>query len=318
MPSASSRTTLFDSGRVPLWFRIPALAFGIFAVWLAAAISAHHLFGVNLGLDFKAAHGSFLLGAIAALLIGVIWIYVWFLQLRVFFDAGPQEVTVTRRGYLRWHEQRISLAGCRRLQVRCVSGVFGARSWSLTVQFADGQDKLVVELYRLSDAEVLRERLAAAMGLPVEQQVLPPVGLRETSVPALLGRAVGGVRHWREHPGDQRYPIVQGPPVPTRAGCAESPFGTLRRVCYLRHHILSRFSPRLERADRARVAAKAPAERPRRTPGNRAAAATKQDTPMRSGGTGTGGATRESQPRLQAFPDGRRRDPCCRGTTNKM
>ncbi len=192
MPSASSRTTLFDSGRVPLWFRIPALAFGIFAVWLAAAISAHRLFGVNLGLDFKAAHGSFLLGAIAALLIGAIWIYVWFLQLRVFFDAGPQEVTVARRGYLRWHEQRISLADCRGLQVRCVCGPFGQRCWSLTVQFADGQDKLIVDLHRLSDAVALRERLAAAMGLPVEQQVLPPVGLRERSVPALLGRAVGG------------------------------------------------------------------------------------------------------------------------------
>ena len=192
MPSASSRTTLFDSGRVPLWFRIPALAFGIFAVWLAAAISAHRLFGVNLGLDFKAVRGSFLLGAIAALLIGAIWIYVWFLQLRVFFDAGPQEVTVARRGYLRWHEQRISLAGCRGLQVRCVLEWMGGRSWRLTAQFADGQDKLIVELDRLSDAVALRERLAAAMGLPVEQQVLPPVGMRERSVPALLGRAVGG------------------------------------------------------------------------------------------------------------------------------
>src|SRR5208282_2897176 len=192
MLSASSRTTLFDSGRVPLWFRIPALAFGIFTVWLAAAISAQRLFGVNLGLDFKAARGSFLLGAIAALLIGAIWIHLWFRQLRVCFDAGPREVTVAMRGYLRWHEQRISLAGCRGLQVRCVLGVFGERSWSLTVQFADGQDKLIVELYRLSDAVALRERLATAMGLPVEQQVLPPVGLREMSVPALLGRAVGG------------------------------------------------------------------------------------------------------------------------------
>ena len=164
MPSASSRTTLFDSGRVPLWFRIPALAFGIFAVWLAAAISAHRLFGVNLGLDFKAAHGSFLLGAIAALLIGAIWIYVWFLQLRVFFDAGPQEVTVARRGYLRWHEQRISLADCRGLQVRCVCGPFGQRCWSLTVQFADGQDKLIVDLHRLSDAVALRERLSCGYG----------------------------------------------------------------------------------------------------------------------------------------------------------
>ena len=50
----SSSAILYDTGRYPLWFRIPVLLFGLFALWWAVAIAAYGLSGVSLGFSLPA------------------------------------------------------------------------------------------------------------------------------------------------------------------------------------------------------------------------------------------------------------------------
>ena len=104
----SYSATLYDSGRFPLWFRIPALVFGLFVLWLAVGIAAYGLFGVSLGFSLAGVHGSLLFGSLGCFAIAAVWNFVWFAHLRISFDATRQELIVWTRGYLRWHEHNVA------------------------------------------------------------------------------------------------------------------------------------------------------------------------------------------------------------------
>ena len=106
---------LYDTGRFPLWFRIPALVFGVFSLLLAVEIAANGLFGINLRFPMpNAGSGSYLLGSLACLAIAAVWIFVWFAQIRILLDATRQELIVSSRGYTRLHERHITLIGSRK------------------------------------------------------------------------------------------------------------------------------------------------------------------------------------------------------------
>jgi hypothetical protein len=164
-----SRTILFDSGRFPLWFRIPALLFGLGVLWLGFALAAYRLFGVSLGGSFRDVRGSPLLGSLACFVIAAMWTFVWFARLRILFDAQRQELVRWTQGYLRSHERRVSIAGCRQLHISRVRGGFcGTSGWRLTVEFAEGRSELVADIPDIkSGVESLAGPLAAATKLPV-------------------------------------------------------------------------------------------------------------------------------------------------------
>jgi len=162
---STSDILLFDSGRFPLCFRLPALAFGVFALWLAMAIAAHGLFGVSLGLPLSGIRGSLLFGSLGCLTIAAIWIFVWFAQLQILFDASRHELIVKTRGYFRSHERRIPLAGCREVQIRQVRSGLASRTWRVSVEFCDGRSEQVTDIP--SGIEALAESLEAATKLPV-------------------------------------------------------------------------------------------------------------------------------------------------------
>ena len=61
----TSDVVVYDSGRFPLWFRIPAVAVGLGLLWFAAAIACEGFFGVSLGLPKSDDPGSPLLGSLA-------------------------------------------------------------------------------------------------------------------------------------------------------------------------------------------------------------------------------------------------------------
>ena len=158
-------TKLYDSGRFPLWFRIPALVFGLFVLCLGAAIAAHGLFGVSLGVPMSDLHGSPLLGSLACFAIAAVWIFVWFAQLRILFDASRQELIVSTRGYVLSHERRIALAGSREFHIRLVRSGLASRTWRVSVDFTDGRTERLADIP--SGAESLAELLRAATKLPV-------------------------------------------------------------------------------------------------------------------------------------------------------
>jgi hypothetical protein len=165
-----TRTVLYDSGRFPLWFRIPALLFGVGVVWLAIALAAYEFFGVRLFVTpVRDVRGLRLLGSLASLvIIGALWIFVWFAHLRLLFDAASHELVVWTRGYIRSHERRIPLADARRFHLFHSGGLAGS-GWILSVEFSDGRHQRVVSALPPGLLESFAESLAAATRIPVER-----------------------------------------------------------------------------------------------------------------------------------------------------
>ena len=163
----SSSAILYDSGRFPLLFRIPALVFGLFVLWLAVAIAAYGLCGVSSGFSLAGVHGSLLFGSLSCFAIAAIWIFVWFAHLRISFDATRQELIVWTRGYLRWHEHHADLAGAREFHIRHVRTGLSRRTWRVRIIFTDGRTERLTDIDIQSEAESLAESLRSATNLPV-------------------------------------------------------------------------------------------------------------------------------------------------------
>ena len=162
----TSDTLLFDH-RFPIWFRVPALAFGLFTLWLALATAADGLFGVKLGLPLSNLRGSPLLGSLGCFAIAAVWIFVWFARLRILFDAARQELIVWTKGCFRSHERRISLAGGNEIHFRQVRSGFASRKWEVSVEFTDGRSEHVTDIP--SGIMSFAESLEATTKLPVRR-----------------------------------------------------------------------------------------------------------------------------------------------------
>lgn len=160
----NSSTVLYDY-RVSLPFRIIGLAFGLFALWIGAAIAAYGLFHANLGFPMVNVHGFPLLGSLACFGIGAIWIFIWFGHLRILFDASRRDLIVWTRGYLRRHERRVALADAREFHVQQIHCGPFSQKWRVSVDFADGRTEHLADI--LIGEDSLAESLRAATKLPV-------------------------------------------------------------------------------------------------------------------------------------------------------
>ena len=160
-----SEVLLFDSGRFPWWFRIPAVGFGLLALWLALALAAHGLFGVSLGIAPSGGRSSSLFISLACLVIAALWIFIWFAQLKILFDAERHELIT--RGYFRSGERRMALADAKEIQIRRIRSGLASTAWRVTVEFSDGRSEQVTVLP--SGIESVAAALAAATKLPVRR-----------------------------------------------------------------------------------------------------------------------------------------------------
>jgi hypothetical protein len=164
----NSDVRLYDSGRLPLWLRVPMLAFGLFALWLAAAFASFGFFGVSLGIPMSDVSGSPLLGSVVCFVIGALWVFCWFAQLQILFDDARQELVVRMRGYFRSHDRRVSLSGSREVLIRRVSTGLAGRTWRVTVEFTDGRSEHVTDIP--SRVESLAESVEAVTKLAVRRE----------------------------------------------------------------------------------------------------------------------------------------------------
>ena len=163
----SPSAILYDSGRFPLWFEflrwfLDSSRFGCSGdCRLRIVRRAPGIFLVGV-------HGSLLFGSLGCFAIAALWIFVWFAQLRLLFDATQQESIVSKRGYLRWHEHHVALAGAREFHIRhVVAAVVEKRTWRVRIIFTDGRTEQLVEIDSRSKAESLAESLRSATNLPV-------------------------------------------------------------------------------------------------------------------------------------------------------
>lgn len=154
----SSVVVLYDSGRLPLWIRMPAVVGGFVCLYFGVAIAAEGYFGVTLERP-----ESPLLGSLVCFAIGALWTFTWFAQLWILFDPVQQDLIVRTRGYFRYHDHHISLTHCREIQVRQRN----SSGWEVTAEFSEGRSKDVATI--LSGVEVLVASLETATKLPIRR-----------------------------------------------------------------------------------------------------------------------------------------------------
>ncbi len=176
------RNLLYDSGRFPLWFRILALVFGLGVLWLGVGLVVHELLGINLGMPFDDAKGSPWFGALACFFIACMWIFTWFAQLRLLFDAARRELVVWTRGCVHPHERRISLADAKAIHIHRVRTGMTGRTWRISLEHADGRNETVTDIPPV-DIEAVAETLAAATQLPVHKHETDASGESPSSQP---------------------------------------------------------------------------------------------------------------------------------------
>ena len=156
--------TLFDR-RFSIWFRAPALVFGIAILLLGLLVAADALFGLRT--PFGEVHGSPLLASLACLMIAALWIFVWFGRLRISYETERQELVVSTKGYLRWHKRRVSVADASGFIVRNVRGAISSRRWEVWVEYKDGHSEWVADVPW--DIGTLVEALPGTTRLPVKR-----------------------------------------------------------------------------------------------------------------------------------------------------
>ena len=141
---------LYDTGRLPIWLRLPIALFGLFVLWLSAHIASSHPFGHDLGLHLTGWSGSPLMGFIVALGLGLFFVSVWFLRNRIVFDSGRGEVVVRHSGLFGRSQRRIPLAGARAVYVE-YARLLASTFWDIGIEFDNGRREWVTRVYAGAD-----------------------------------------------------------------------------------------------------------------------------------------------------------------------
>ncbi len=166
----NSNILLLDSGRFPLWYRLPAVAIGFILYWFGIAITTNYYFGIQMGLGKSTINGSPLLFLITMLGIGLPFLFVWFAQKRISFDPVNKRLFIETRGFVRWHGTLKPLVDGRELHMHYTS-VFALGNWELSMIQYDGEFKFLTSfVYFKRDKNWLqsfRDRLEENTGLSV-------------------------------------------------------------------------------------------------------------------------------------------------------
>jgi len=164
-----SKILLLDSGRYPLWIRLPTLVIGTFLWWLGATAAAQYYFGFRTSLVTQD-KGSPLLGLMIIFGIGLGFLFVWFAQKRISFDPMNRGLFVETRGFVRWHGTLKPLTDGCELHMHYTS-VFANGNWELSMLQYDGEFKFLTSfVYFKRDKNWLqsfRDALEEKTGLPV-------------------------------------------------------------------------------------------------------------------------------------------------------
>ncbi len=140
--NSDSKILLLDSGRFPLWFRMPAAAIGLLLYWFGTALTTNYYFGIQMGLGKSTSNGSPLIATLILFGIGMPFLFVWFAQKRIYFDPVNKGLFVERRGFVRWHGTSKPLTDCHELHIYYTKA-FVLGNWNLSMIKNDGVFKFL-------------------------------------------------------------------------------------------------------------------------------------------------------------------------------
>ena len=174
---------LYDTGRMPYWFRLPGTIIGISILWLAASIAANSLFGITLGIDWGNASGSSFWGFIACCVIGLLWTGSWFYQVRIIFNTETRELIYWATGSRR----KIPYDNCTAISIsRAWRGGLGNRQvCNINLVRTDGKRESVYDMDSESDAEALAQALARGTGLNIQNEFKQPAQQTAAASPSV-------------------------------------------------------------------------------------------------------------------------------------
>jgi hypothetical protein len=163
---SSEERLLLDTGRVPLWLRVPILVAGVLFLWLSAHLVSAHLFGYDLGLHATSETGSWVLGAIVFLLFGLFFVSIWFLRNRIVLNSPGREILMRHSGLFGSAQRRISLIGATAVYVH-EARLLASHFWDIGLKFGDGRSEWLIRVY--GGAEIVVKEFSDATGLPISR-----------------------------------------------------------------------------------------------------------------------------------------------------
>ena len=160
---------IYDTGRLPLWIRLPSALLGLFVSVLWIDLVLEHI----VGLDFRlliAGPISTPLGVAPALvglaLLALFFFQVWFGRKRILFAPEPQQLVVEDYWLAGVWRSRLAVSEIEQIKLKC-GRALSSRFWNI---YAVSPTVRATWLTRCRDrarARDVAERIATAIGRPV-------------------------------------------------------------------------------------------------------------------------------------------------------
>jgi hypothetical protein len=160
---------LYDSGREPLWVRLPLALTGMAMLWLAADFLARTFLGFSFGFPGQLAISGISIVVVSLVLaaMGYLFIALWFAETRLTFESRGRRLVLRTSSWwpIRCSQFYIPLDRAQAIGIELATFRAG-RAWTFYILFEDGRREGTIRV-RGAQPEDLAEHMRAAIGLPV-------------------------------------------------------------------------------------------------------------------------------------------------------
>jgi hypothetical protein len=160
---------LYDSGREPLWLRVPLALAGVAMLWLASDFLPRLISGFSLGVPGQPALSGISMVVVCLVLVamGYLAIAVWFLETRLTFERTGRRLVLRTNSWwpLRWSEFPIALDRAQAIGIE-VATFRGGRAWTFYIMLEGGHRQGTIRV-RGAQPEKLADHMGAVTGLPL-------------------------------------------------------------------------------------------------------------------------------------------------------
>jgi hypothetical protein len=156
---------IYDSGRGPLFLRVPIAVMGIFMLWPGLHQLSYYLFGDDLGIQPMGDFDSVVPAFLALLGLELLFISVWFRRKRILFDVNRRELIVRSSTPFGERAHRISLSDATGVHKEYCHGMRGNAYWNIGIAYKDDGQCPLARAYDLEDDFTLK--LSVQTQLPI-------------------------------------------------------------------------------------------------------------------------------------------------------
>jgi hypothetical protein len=166
--ATSNAEILYDSGRVPLWLRLPCLLLALLCLAIAIDLVALPVAGQTLLLPPPVELPlGWLPAVLGAVLLAAFLSQVWLGRKRILWEAGCGELLLEDRWLLGTSRRRIGRPALAAVQVR-LKRLRASTFWDIYIRGRCGRVTWLTRAYAGADAQAVGGRIAAAIGRPLE------------------------------------------------------------------------------------------------------------------------------------------------------